>query len=396
MAGDHSPEAVLAHLRQHARGDDLARLVHTAAFAAADERRPSLADGIAEAADRAGISASDAETEYGNVVRALERGGAEAAGSATRLLLSALLARGVALTPPPADGEAEARVVESLVWLAANTSVDGLLALDAALGADADRLWRAVAGLVRRVDAGQALLVGRPGALIGAAALRESSSSTAHAEAAALADEVRDPLVRSLLLASGSGASAGAPSGGASAAGELVTAPRSPVALVLLGVTGILAAMHVARLIGRFALRYRRPAELLVTRSGITLRARTELLGRTLKEREIHFPLEALARATREVRYPRLALYAGLVALAVGSYFGLSLFVEGARAASPEIIGFGLLLAIVGVVLDYVLENLKSAAGGRCLVVIVPRRGAAVAIADVDPGVADRALGLLK
>jgi len=75
--------------------------------------------------------------------------------------------------------------------------------------------------------------------------------------------------------------------------------PRGPVALVLLGVTGILAAIHVARLVGRFALRYRRPAELVVTRSGVTLRARTELLGRTLKERETHFPVEALARASR-------------------------------------------------------------------------------------------------
>ncbi len=395
MAGDDTPEAVLAHLRQHARGDDLARLVHTAAFAAADERRPSLADGIAEAADRAGISASDAETDYGNVVRALERGGAETPGSATRLLLSALLARGVALSPPTHDAEAEARVVESLVWLAANTSVDGLLALDAALGGDADRLWLAVAGVVRRVDAGQALLVGRPGALVGAAALRESTSPAARAEARLLADEVRDPLVRSL-LSGATGPLGDVPAGGARAAGELVTPPRGPVALVLLGVTGILAAIHVARLVGRLALRYRRPAELVVTRSGITLRARTELLGRTLKERETHFPVETLARASREVRYPRLALYAGLVALAVGSYFGLSLFVEGARAASPEIIGFGLLLAIVGVVLDYVLENLKTTARGRCLVVIVPRRGAAVAIADIDPGVADRALGLLR
>jgi hypothetical protein len=395
MPGEHTPEAVLAHLSGRARGDDLARLVHTAAFASADERRASLADGVGEAADRAGLTSADAETDYGNVLRALERGGADAAGSATRLLLSALLARGVALSPPPHDPEAEARVVESLVWLAANTTVDGLSALDAALGADADRLWRAAAAIVRRVDGGQGTLIGRSGALIGAAALRESTSPAAHAEARLLADEVRDPLVRSLLLGASAPASVDG-SGAARASGELVAPPRGPVALVLLGLTGILAAIHVVRLIGRFALRYRRPAEMVVTRSGVTVRARTELLGRTLKERETHFPLESLARATREVRYPRLALYAGLVALAVGSYFGLSLFVEGARAASPEIIGFGLLFAIVGVVLDYVLENLKTAAGGRCRVVLVPRRGAAMAIGDIDPMVADRALGLLR
>src|SRR5580692_6483413 len=197
MPVDSSPPDVLDEIAALDRGDDLARLVHAVAFAAADERRPTLADGLAEIAERAGIEREDAETRFGNVLGALERGGAEAAGSATRALLSALLARGVALSPPE-GAEAEARVAEKLLWLSTHTSVDALAAADAALGDGAAGLWAAVAALVRKVDAGTAPLVGRAGALIGAAALRQSSSGAAREAVQALAGEVRDPIVRSL------------------------------------------------------------------------------------------------------------------------------------------------------------------------------------------------------
>jgi hypothetical protein len=310
MTPDCSPHAVLDELAGHLRGDDLARLVHTAAFAAADERRPGLSDGLAELVERAGLTPEDAETRFGNVLRALERGTSEGAGSAGRVLLSTLLARGVALSPPSGE-EAESRVAEALVWLATHTSLDALTALDATLGERAEGLWRAVASLVRRADEGSVPELGRAGAVIAASALRTSMSLAARAEAAALADEVRDPIVRSLLR--------DAPSGGPGRAtepapieGELVPPPRGPVPVVLLAVTGLLLVLRLGRLLGRLLLRYRRPAELQVTARGLTIRSRTELFGRTLKEREMHIPVEALLRASREVRYPRLGLYAGL------------------------------------------------------------------------------------
>src|SRR5580704_8639097 len=83
MPADSSPHDVLDEIAALDRGDDLARLVHAVAFAAADERRATLADGLAEIAERAGIKPEDAETRFGNVLQALERGGAEAAGPAT-------------------------------------------------------------------------------------------------------------------------------------------------------------------------------------------------------------------------------------------------------------------------------------------------------------------------
>ena len=397
MPADRSPHAVLEEIASRPRGDDLARLVHTAAFAAADEKRARIEDGLAELVERARLKGEDAETSYGNVLRALERGGAEAAGSATRALLAGLLARGVALSPP-AGTEAEARVAESLVWLAANTSIDALTSIDAALGDKAEGLWIAVATLIRRVDSGTAPLVGRAGAIIAAAALRSSESPAARAEAKALAEDARDPIVRTLLSSDASAPEAKAgPEGPVTiAVGEIVPAPRGPVALVLLGFTGILALMHLGRLLGQVALRYRRPAEMSVSAKGIVVHTKTELLGRTLNERDIHIPIEALLKAEREVRYPRLALYTGLGALALGSYLGISLFVDGARAGSPELLGIGLLLVVVGIALDYALSNIVPSGPRKCRVVLVPRKGAAVAIGRVDSARADEALNRLK
>jgi hypothetical protein len=394
MSQGTSPKDVLDEIVALPRGDDLARLVHTVAFAAADERRATLADGLGELAERAGLKREDAETPYGNALRALERGGAEAAGSATRALLAGLLARGVALSPPVGPG-AEARVAEALLWLAANTSVDALTAIDAALGDKAAGLWLAVAALVRKIDGGSAPLLGRPGALIGAAAMRESTSETARTEAEALGADVRDPIVKALLL-SPVATEVTAGDGAPALAGEVVAPPRGPVALFLLGVTGILAAVHVARLVGRVVLRYRRPAELRVTAKGVTFKSHTEILGRVLGEREVVIPVEALLRASREVRYPRLGVYAGLLALAVGSFFGVARIIDGIRTGAPEFIGIGALFVAAGVGLDFLLEAAGSGLRGKCRVVVVPRKGPALALGEVEPGAAEVALSRLK
>ncbi|AUX42937.1 hypothetical protein SOCE26_043770 [Sorangium cellulosum] len=421
MTPEHSPHAVLDELAGHPHGDDLARVVHTAAFAAADERRSTLESGLAELVDRAGLSVADAETRYGNAIRALERGTSEGAGSATRVLLATLLARGVALSPPEGV-EAEGRVAEALVWLATYTSVDALTALDAALGERADGLWRAIATLVRRADQGALPQLGRAGAILAAAALRASASPAARAEAAALVEEVRDPIVRSLLrdalaparrpsrapdAADAATAEGGGAAGGdawatgeperasARLSGELTPPPRGPVQLVLLAVTGILFVIHLGRLAGRFLLRYRRPAALDVGPRGVTVRSRTELFGRVLRERETYIPVESLLRATREVRYPRLGLYAGLVALGLGTYVGVSLLVDGARAGSPELLGMGALVFAFGAALDFGLSHLGTASRGRCRVVLVPRKGPALALAGLERDAADLALARL-
>jgi hypothetical protein len=397
---------VLDELAGHLRGDDLARLVHTVAFAAADERRTSLSDGLSELADRAGLSATDADTSFGNALRILEQGKGEPMDDAARVLLATLLARGVALSPP-SGAEAEGRVAEVLIWLATQTPLDALTALDAAMGERAEGLWTAIGGLVRRADEGSLPELGRAGALIAAAALRSSTSAAARVEAAALAAEARDPVVRALLRDAPL-REPGAPEGGREGGdeqegrgepthvrGEIVPPPRGLIPLVLMAVTGILLVLHLGRLLGRLLLRYRRPAELTITSRGLTVRSSTQLFGRTLKEGETHIPAEALQRVSREVRYPRAGLYAGLVSLGLGTYVGVSLFVDGARAGSPELLGVGALFLAIGAALDFAFSHLAAKAKGRCRVIIVPRKGPVVALGGADPALADAALGRL-
>ncbi|MEJ7728344.1 MAG: hypothetical protein WKG00_03935 [Polyangiaceae bacterium] len=178
---------------RHARGEDLARLVHTVAFAAADERRSRIDSGIDELAERLGVSHADADTLRGNDLDALR---AVLPGAGERTLIGALLSRGVALSPPE-GGQAEARVVETLGWLAAHTALDAFPTLDATLGARASGLWRAAADLVRR-DGGQG---GRAAAVVVTAHLVGSPSDAARAEAATLATEVTDPALCAILAA---------------------------------------------------------------------------------------------------------------------------------------------------------------------------------------------------
>lgn len=384
MPADHTPQAVLAELAGHPRGDELARLVHAVAFTCADERKITLPEGVQDAAAQLSLSTKDADTSFGNVITALEPGSPTRARPETRALLSALLARGVALSMP--DGaDAERRVVDALVWVAAHTSIDALASIDTALGAKADGLWRQTAALIRRIEAGDAS-IGRAGALVAAAALASSNSPVAHEEAKSLGTETRDPVIGSLL------ASAARSGEGASASGEMIAAPRGPVALVLMAITGLLVIVPLARMAGRLFLRYRSPAELRVSPTSLTVIAKTELLGRTVREREIVVPLDQLSSVARDVRYPRLALYAGLFALALGSYVGVSLFVDGARAGSPDLLGMGALIVAVGVALDFALTNLMPVGRGRCRVLITPSKGGALAIGDVDPKLADAAL----
>ena len=104
----------------------------------------------------------------------------------------------------------------------------------------------------------------------------------------------------------------------------------------------------------------------------------------------------SLIRATREVRFPRVTLYAGLLALALGSFFGVWLFVDGARAASPSMLGQGLLLVAVGIALEVAMTALVPGGRGRCRLVLVPRRGATVCVGGLDVDAADRTIARLR
>ena len=375
-------------LSQHPRLADLAAVTRASMTGAAETRRPERQpERVAEIAGELKLPRDEASTPFGNALDVLERGPED---DAERALACALAAHVVALHPPK-DRDDEDRLANDLLWLASHTSFDATGLLDRALGDRAANLWDALADRIRRIDQGKLPALGRGEALVAAVALASSRSKGAIRQATALAAEVRDrKLAR--VLGAGAGREPLEP-----LSGEMAPAPRGPALTALLAVTGILLAMQAARLLGRLALAYKKPAEVTLTDDGgVRVHWRVELLGRTLRDRDVLVPRAALARATREVRYPRLALYAGLLALAVGSYVGVAAFVDGVRAASPSLLGSGLAIVALGLALDFALSSLAPGARKRCRLLLVPRTGTKLCVAGVDPARADAVLARLS
>jgi len=375
-------------LSQHPRLPDLAALTRASMTVATETRRPERQpERVSEMAKELKLSRDEAATPFGNALDVLERGPED---DAERALACALAAHVVALHPPK-ERDDEDRLANELLWLAAHTAFDATGLLDRALGDRATNLWDALADRIRRIDQGKLPALGRGEALVAAVALTASRSKGAMRQALALAAEVRDRKLGRVLAASADREPV------EPVVGEMAPAPRSPALTALLALTGILFAVQAARLLGRVALAYKKPAELTLSEDGgVRVRWRIELLGRTLRDRDVLVPRSALLRATREVRYPRLALYAGLLALAVGSYVGVAAFVDGVRAASPSLLASGLVIVALGLALDFALSSVAPGARGRCRLLLVPRDGAKLCVAGVDPRRADAVLARLS
>ncbi|HEY2513134.1 MAG TPA: hypothetical protein VGI39_19835, partial [Polyangiaceae bacterium] len=332
-------------------------------------------------AEEAKLAPEDATTAFGNALAVLERGPEDGTEQA---LARALWAHAVAEAPPKGR-EDEDRAATDILWLATHTPFDATPLLDRALGDAASEIWDAITDRIRRVDQGKLANLGRGEALVGCVALARSSSPSARRHAASLAGEIHDPAFKQVLEVR-------APIREETLHGELVMTPRGPVATTVLAITGLLFAYHGVRLLARLALAYRRPAELTLSETGVHIHVRVELLGRLLRERDHVILRNALVEATREVRYPRLPFYVGLLALATGSYFGVATLLDGVRAASPSLLLTGLLVVAAGVLLEVLFGSLEPATTGRCRVLLVPARGPAFCVGQLEPRRTDQAL----
>lgn len=384
--------AALEHLRayealaKHEKLSDLVALTRTLLEPAARGKTTLWADKEALKAkcEELGLERDHARTDFGNALDTLERGPED---DASRALACALYAHMIAQAPPK-DAEASDRLAGDLLWLATHTPFDALPLVDRALGDGAGEVWLAIADRVRRIDA-RKLSSERAEGLLGAAALALSTSKAAAKQAGALVRELDDPaLVRILRVDRDE-------RGEEKLSGELFPSPRGPVATAALALTGLLFVIHAVRLLARVALAYRRPTEVTLDGDGVRVRAKTIVLGRTLRDSETVIARSGLVRATREVRYPRLAFYAGLFAMAVGSYLGVRTLVDGARSASPSLLLAGLVLVAIGIGLDFALTSIAPGTAGRCRVLFVPKAGRAMCIGNVDAKRADAALARL-
>ena len=379
-------------LSQHARIADLASITHVLMTAAAKTRRLERdvdhVERVAQLAAERRLTREEAATPFGSALEVLERGPQDVAEGA----LACALAGHALAAHPPADHGQNDRASRDLLWLAVQTPFDATGLIDRALGQGAATLWEAMAERIRAAGRGPAPSVegvDREEVLVAAIALAGSSARIAEYQAALLVREVSDRTLARIL--GGSPRSVRKPL--EPLRGEMAPAPRGPWATSVLAVTGVLFALQVARLFGQVALAYKRPAEILVLEDGgVRIKWRVELLGRTLRDRDVLVPRSGLARAAREVRFRGIALYAGLLALAVGSYVGVSAFVDGVRAASPALLAAGLLIVSLGLALDFALSCALPGARGRCRVLFVPRSGGTLCVGGLDLVRADAVL----
>lgn len=391
----HGPGAPLGAYEAVARSaklPDLVALTLEVVGAAATARQADVASPmkVQNHIELAHLTRADADTAYGNALKVLELG---PEGAAERALAQALWAHAVA-EAPRSRTEDEDRLVADVLWLATHTAYDATPLLDRALGDDAADLWTAIADRVKRIDAGRGGALGRAEAIVGCAALASSSSKTAEGLRATLGPQLTDPVLGQLLGAGTGAAAAGvaAEAGEMKLTAQLVAEPRGPVVTTLLAVTGLLFVLRGASAVARVALAYRTPTEVSLSSAGVRVKTRVEMLGRTLREQEQVIAKDALVRVVREVRYPRVAFYAGLLALVVGSYVGVRALVDGVRAASPSLLAVGLVIVAFGVAIDFVLGSVLPGSRGRCRLAFVPKTGRTVWVGDVDAKRADEVL----
>jgi hypothetical protein len=376
-------------LSKHARIADLASMAQDLMTAASRAHRFERdTDRVAQLAAERGLTREEAATPCGNALEVLERPPADATESA---LACALAAHALAAHAPSGPGQND-RAARDLFWLAVHTPFDATGLIDRALGQGAASLWEAIAERIRGAGRGPLASVEREETLLAALALATSSAKIAEYQATLLAREVSDRTLARILSASPRDARKPLEP----LRGEMAPPPRGPWATSLLAITGILFVVQAVRLFGQVALAYKRPAEVLVLDDGgVRIQWRVELLGRTLRDRDVLVPRAGLARAAREVRFRGLALYAGLLALAVGSYVGVSAFADGVRSASPTLLAAGLLIVAVGLAMDFALSCALPGARGRCRVLFVPRSGSTLCVGSLDLASADAVLARL-
>jgi hypothetical protein len=387
-----SASEVVDKLREAPDTPALAALVRRVALASAGQRRPDLASKFhAPAAESlatiqaAEIPPEKAQTTLGNPLTVLTEG---PEGPAERQLLGALLALGIAEELPDSDADRDVLAAD-LVWLATHTTIDALRFLDAALQERAAGMWEAVAHVARDPEA-VAQEFGRAEGLIAVAAIATSRSEIAHRARLHLSHAATDTGVRAL-------ATGAVTANAERLEGELALAPFGPVVTALLTITLLLFVLQVGRVLLRFVLAFKRPASISIGPNGLELNQRTELLGKVLRERSIVVPLGSLVKITRETRYARLGMYVGLVALVMGSYFGMGLLVDAVRVpgGSASLFGLAVLMMVVGLALDFTFANAADTVRGKCRMLVVPQRGRPLCLGSLDPARADAMLATI-
>lgn len=384
----------VAAARTHAHAAKIAEVAGEVAARIADARAiHASARDVEQLAERVGLEQTDAETEFGNVLSILQRG---AEDPAERAIVAAFVGAG-ALRATESNEPSARKWAERLCYLGAHAGFDPLAALPADAEPGALRpLLRALVDHARRVDLGKAPPSDRAELLVAVAALGEAvrrGDPEVAQLTSRLAADLTDPLAQRLITAQSDDAPATLVQSGPSAAalqGEIAAPPRNAALTILFTVTGWLVVRALAIGVGRLLLGLKRDARIELNASGVEVRSKTELLGRELSNVHTVFPLDGLAIVRRDVRFPSLHVYVGLVALLFGTYLGVQFLSWGALGGSIRLLSYGFLVLALGVIVDLLLVAIVPGSRGKVRVVLVPKKGSTFCIGGLDAQSADR------
>jgi hypothetical protein len=162
----------------------------------------------------------------------------------------------------------------------------------------------------------------------------------------------------------------------------------------LLAITGYLFVRGALALFAHYALGFRRATEVQMTDRGARLDTRVLLLGRPVRETTRLVPTSEIRQVIREVRFARAGTYAGLVALVLGTYAGVTLVTDGFRApgGSPTLVGLGLGIIALGLVFDFFVTYLLDGRHRKAALVLVPVEGLPLRVTGLDPDHTDALL----
>lgn len=366
---------ILAALRAHAQSERLCQRAAEVCLAAAKAKRGDWLSARTVALDATPLTSltpTEADTPYGNLLSILDR------GAQTPLewsVLSAALALAVARQWPHLGPESEPSPedrerLSELAWLAAHTGCSAwtFLSLDETVGEGG--LWPHLDRCLDEFGVAEQLAL--------AIGLMDAGAEKALALKANWLDRTGNPCLVSLLETS---------STSPWLAGEVRRSPRSGWVWALQALSGYLLLRTLWRLFERYVLWSRLEAKVRVSPRGLEFLSRRRVLGRPFREQRFLIPLTELCEVRRETRFRGLALYVGLAALLVGSFFGTGLLLDGLRVpgTSPSLITVGLGLLALGIAVDFCLSRWSTVVQGRGEILVQRRRGRGYQFFELEP-----------
>lgn len=332
---------------------------------------------VAGRAKAHGVTREAAQTPFGDLLLALERG---PESNMQWAIVGALFVRGfefAAHASAAANASGQRALVATFAshcdWLELCSPYRVMPLLDALLSAElAAQVQSELAGLVLREDAAPATPEARARNAGRIAGLAESRSPAARAALERIATSAEDTFSRTLAaLATGVKPTATvAPDSvppDSQLHGRLAHRPRASWSAFAAWVSGWAIATWVLRLLF-LAVGYFTEVDIDVSGEAVRVRRTTCLLGRTQQRSEQLYPLLGLRAAQRAARFPALHFVLGAFCLACGVVFGGVFAFDAARTGDRALWLIAGALLLLGSGLDLVLQVLVP--GGRSRVLL--------------------------